>query len=354
MQTIISQYYIELIGLIVAVILITVVVILSSSRSKAAPSSKEEEKEVSKNDKKEPESFAEIKQKEEQPKAKETTEAPKEPSAHAPLDRKKRELIPHGKITKDDFADFKGTRILIAEDNTINQKVILGLLSTSGIDITIANDGKEALDILQNDRDFGVIFMDAHMPVIDGFQATRLIRKDPNYEHIPIVALSGDTATDDVKNMLKVGMEAHLEKPLKMDALYDILYVYTTGQESQKTPAASQESVEFDIHKGLEICGGDKEFYLEILNDFLSKYSDSAKTLQEHINGTNGIDADKMLLDISGVAANIGADNLHDIALELKNSIANPSDLTYVSNLKKYKRALEKVCEAIKEYTSAA
>ncbi len=365
MQTIISQYYIELIGLIVAVTLITIVVLLNSSKSKAAPSAKEEEKESVKGDKKElepsvetekklPERKEELERKEEIPEVQEPIEAPAETPAPAPTNRKKRELVHHDKITKDDFTDFKGTRILIAEDNIINQKVIMGLLSTSGIDITIANDGQEALNILENDKNFAVIFMDAHMPVIDGFQATRLIRKNPNYEHIPIVALSGDTAADDVRNMLNVGMEAHLEKPLKMDALYDILYIYTTGQESQKAPVESHESVEFDIHKGLEICGGDREFYLEILNDFLSKYSDSAKTIQEHINGTNGIDADKMLLDISGVAANIGADNLHDISLELKKSIANPSDLSYVSDLKKYKRSLERVCEAIKEYISAA
>ncbi|MBE0514793.1 response regulator [Sulfurimonas sp.] len=351
MQTIISQYYIELIGLIVVATLITVVLLLKSSKNKAVALAKEEDKE--------PEPSVKIKEeqpeyKEEQPSAQEIETAPIETAAPTRVNRKKRELLPHDKITKDDFANFKGTRILIAEDNIINQKVIAGLLSTSGIDITIANDGQEALNILENDRDFAVIFMDAHMPTIDGFQATRLIRKNPNYEHIPIVALSGDTAPDDVRNMLNVGMEAHLEKPLKMDALYDILYIYTTGEESQKTPKPSQESAEFDMNKGLEICGGDKEFYLEILNDFLLKYSDSAETLQEHINGTNGIDADKLLLDISGVAANIGAENLHEIALELKNSIANPSDLTYISNLKKYKRSIEKVCEAIKEYTLAA
>lgn len=351
MQTIISQYYIELIGLIVVATLVIIVVLLNISKNKAAALAKKEDKE--------PEPSVTTKEeqpeyKEKQPSAQEIETAPIETAAPTRVNRKKRVLLPHDKITKDDFSDFKGTRILIAEDNIINQKVIAGLLSTSGIDITIANNGQEALNILENDRDFAVIFMDAHMPIIDGYQATRLIRKNPNYEHIPIVALSGDTAADDVRNMLNVGMEAHLEKPLKMDALYNILYIYTTGEESQQTPKPSQESAEFDTNKGLEICGGDKEFYLEILNDFLSKYSNSAETLQEHINGTNGIDADKLLLDISGVAANIGADNLHEIALELKNSIANPLDLTYVSNLKNYKRSIEKVCEAIKEYTLAA
>jgi HPt (histidine-containing phosphotransfer) domain-containing protein len=152
--------------------------------------------------------------------------------------------------------------------------------------------------------------------------------------------------------MLNVGMEAHVEKPLKMDALYDILYVYTNGNESQNSTIESQNaSSEFDTSKGLEICGGDKEFYLEILSDFASKYCDSAETIKKLINESDSTSANRMLLDISGVAANIGADDLHSIALSLKNNISNPTDLEYVTNLKNYKRALHIVCEAVKEYT---
>lgn len=339
MEILINKYYLEFITLIVIALLVIVFIFIKTSQKKESEAAKE------------------IEPKEEKAEAK---EEPKE-KLHKPvtpksINRKKRDLLAHNKITKDDFAAFKGTRILIAEDNIINQKVITGLLSTSGIDITIANDGQEALDILQNDSDFSVIFMDVHMPIVDGFEATRVIRKNPKYDHLPIAALSGDTATDDVRNMLNAGIEAHLEKPLKMDALYDILYIYTTGYESQKMPKTNQESLfvsELNSNKGLEICAGDREFYLEILDDFMSKYSDSATTLQEHINVTNSVDADKMLLDISGVAANIGADTLHNATLDLKNSIANPSDLTYISNLKKYKRSLNKVCEEIKKYKSA-
>jgi len=347
MQTFINQNYMEFIGLIAVVILIVVFIFIKISQNKKSLSTQ----------KKEAKSVREVEQKEERAKPKEEPkEEPQKPAALESINRKKRELLPHDKITKDDFAIFKGTRVLIAEDNIINQKVISGLLSTSGIDITIANDGQEALDILQNDTDFSVIFMDAHMPIVDGFEATRVIRKNPKYDHIPIVALSGDTAVDDIQKMLRAGMEAHLEKPLKMDALYNILYIYTTGHEFKKMHKTNENGsavLELKSDKGLEICAGDKEFYLEILNDFISKYADSAETLQEHINGTNSIDADKMLLDISGIAANIGADALHNAALDLKNSIANPSDMTYINNLKKYKRSLEKVCEEIKKYKSA-
>ncbi|WP_434657042.1 response regulator [Sulfurimonas sp. NW9] len=85
----------------------------------------------------------------------------------------------HAKITKEDFKIFAGERILLAEDNLINQKVILGVLGDSGIEVVVANDGQEALDILKTDKNFLIILMDAHMPRVDGFEATRAIRHDP-------------------------------------------------------------------------------------------------------------------------------------------------------------------------------
>jgi len=346
MQTMINENFIELISGIAIATVLVMYILLKISQKKEDSQYEEEietkDKAVEKDlhtEEKKPE--AEIKPEEEQ-------------NIPAPINRKKREVVPHDKIKKDDFSIFKNVKVLIAEDNIINQKVITSLLSGSGIHTTIANDGQECLNILEGDSDFSVIFMDAHMPIIDGFQATRLIRQNQNYNHIPIVALSGDTAADDIKNMINVGMEAHLEKPLKMDALYDVLYTYTTGNESEDSSKKPIDKlVEFDIGIGLDICGGDKEFYLEILNDFISKYSDSAQKLQNYINNTNGADADKMLLDISGIAANIGADHLHQIAIELKSSIANPNDLEYISNLKKYKRSLQQVCEAIREYKTS-
>lgn len=280
--------------------------------------------------------------------------APVKEAAPVSVDRKKRELVPHEKIVKDDFKVFKGVKILVAEDNIINQKVITALLADSGIETIIANDGQEALNILEQDTDFAVILMDAHMPVIDGFQATRLIRANKNYEHIPVIALSGDTAADDIKNMMNVGMEAHLEKPLKMDALYDVLYVYTTGKEDEiNSTINGSEMLEFDVEKGLDICGGDKDFYIEILDDFISRYSDSPKKLQACLSNSDAVCADKLLLDISGITANIGADVLHQSALELKNSIASPNDLEYIDKLKNYKRALNVVIDAIKAYKTA-
>ncbi|MDA7817348.1 response regulator [Sulfurimonas sp.] len=277
------------------------------------------------------------------------------PTRPAQINRVKREVVPHGKIVKDSFKDFTGMRILVAEDNHINQKVITALLADSGIEVIVVNDGQECLDTLKTDTNFTLILMDAHMPILDGFQATRNIRKEHSLNHIPIVALSGDTAVDDIQNMMNVGMEAHLEKPLKMDALYDIFYIYTSEEGlNQATESKSLEpetsSLNFNIEKGLSTCGNDKDFFDEILDDFIAKYGESADILTNDLNSNNSLHAARQLLDISGVAANIGAYNLYKASLELKNSIKSPDDLEYINILKDFKRALISTLDEIKTY----
>ena len=263
---------------------------------------------------------------------------------------KKQVVPPHEKIKKEDFSKFDGMRILLAEDNIINQKVILGLLGDSGMDIVVANDGQEALNILENDNNFKLILMDAHMPNIDGFEATRIIRKDPKYNHIVVVALSGDTASDDIKKMKNAGMSETLEKPLKMDALYDILYAYNTTEIKQdQQNSQKSNTIALNVEEGLNICANDQELYKELLNEFLINYANSYELLNSFIQKNNYNDADKLLLDMTGLTANLGANSLHDIALKIKESLKN-DDKALDSTLQNYQEELQKTVNEIKIY----
>ena len=276
----------------------------------------------------------------------------------APLSRTKRVVPPHDKIKKEDFKEFAGQKILVAEDNLINQKVISGLLADTGIEITIADDGQDALDILEKDSNFNIILMDAHMPRVDGFEATKIIRDIPEYNHIVVVALSGDTAADDIKKMTEAGMEEHLEKPLRMDALYDILYAYARNRASddittdENEHAASMITKDLDTEKGLSICGYDKEFYDEILTEFVATYATSHIVIRDMLNNRQMKEADKYLLDISGTTSNIGATNISEIALALKNAVNNPKERRYVDFYKQYALSLGQLLKDIKKYQS--
>jgi CheY-like chemotaxis protein len=265
------------------------------------------------------------------------------------LVRNKKAVPPHAKITKNDFKEFAGKRILVAEDNLINQKVISGLLADTGIELVMADDGQIALDILEQDSNFQFILMDAHMPRIDGFEATRQIRKIPAYNHIVIIALSGDTAADDIKKMSDAGMEEHLEKPLRMDSLYDILYIYSDDQ-SVSSEGSISDMQELDIQEGLIICGDDEEFYKEILTQFINTYADSSSKLEKLFQSANMQEASQYLLDISGIAANIGANNISNLAKELRESIKNPKDSKYLEIFKNYTKSLHTLINEIDRY----
>ena len=262
----------------------------------------------------------------------------------------KRAVPPHGKITKQNFSEFAGERILVAEDNSINQKVLLGLLAGSGIELVLANDGQEALDILENDTNFLMILMDAHMPRVDGFEATRIIRENPKFDHILVVALSGDTASDDIHKMKDAGMSEHLEKPLRMESLYKILYAYTgNGTQKEKfTEAVMTKNLDEDI--GLQTCGGDEGFYREILSEFMRDYANSSDKLGEHLRSNNIKAADGYLLDIIGIAANIGAQPLCEIASTMKLALSDTHEQSYFSLFDQYNDQLDRLMEEIREY----
>jgi len=258
---------------------------------------------------------------------------------------KKRDVPPHAKITKNDFKEFSGQRILLAEDNIINQKVILGLLAESSIEVIVANDGVEALEILEKDDNFTLILMDAHMPRMDGFEATQKIRQNPAYDHIVVVALSGDIAADDIRKMTEAGMSEHLEKPLKIDALYDILYAYTPA----KNNTDNLNYTELNIEEGVEISGNDDSFYQEILMEFVKSYKNAHEIIDSFIKHNNTENADKLLLDIIGVSANIGAQKLTETARELKTSLNN-NDNEKSRLLFKFKENLENLVKEIQNY----
>ena len=266
---------------------------------------------------------------------------------------KKRDVPPHDKITKDNFKDFAGERILVAEDNLINQKVIKGLLADSGIEVTIADDGQEALDILEKDSNYLLVLMDAHMPRVDGFEATRQIRANSNYDHILVVALSGDTAADDIKKMSEAGMSEQLEKPLRMEALYDIIYAYTGSDSEVKEDDElinAYVTKELDGDQGLDVCGGDEDFYREILNEFVATYENSTQELGDLLRNGNLQAADRLLLDLVGLTANIGAKNLNETSQIIKASLNDTTEKSYLTLVDQYKTSLENLIKDIKEY----
>ncbi|MFU8803670.1 MAG: response regulator, partial [Bradymonadaceae bacterium] len=126
-------------------------------------------------------------------------------------------------------------RILLAEDNPINQRVATGLLEKRGHDVIVAKDGQEAVDILAEDEGFDLVLMDIQMPRMDGYQATAAIRERERTRggHIPIIALTAHAMEGDRERILDAGMDAYLPKPVEAHTLYTIVEELDLSAELQ-------------------------------------------------------------------------------------------------------------------------
>ena len=124
-------------------------------------------------------------------------------------------------------------RILVVEDNQVNQKVVTAVLRKRGYVIELANDGQEALAKLQQGGHFDVILMDVQMPVVDGLEATRLIRKDPRWTTVPIIAMTAHAMTGDKEKCLEAGMNGYISKPVHPSHLLDTIDRYLLQQTTE-------------------------------------------------------------------------------------------------------------------------
>ena len=138
----------------------------------------------------------------------------------------------NGKKLKESLKKFRGETLLLAEDNEINRSIIKGLLADTGITIIPVTNGKEAIEMVERNSNISVILMDIQMPIMDGFQATKWIRNDPQKDFISIIAVTGNTFEDDIHKISSSGMNGHIGKPLDVNTFYTTLYY--AFEESQK------------------------------------------------------------------------------------------------------------------------
>lgn len=185
--------------------------------------------------------------------------------------------------------DFlKGKRILVAEDDFVNQKLITHSLNTTGATFDIAGNGQEAIDMLKQGN-YDLILMDINMPEMDGFEATQIIRSQIN-QTIPIIAMTGWSSRSEGDKFTKMGMNGCLAKPFGLDALYktlDEIFAPTIA----KVPAAnfgiplpeSVLEVSVDLDMLNELSEGDNEYKTTIINMFLESMPETMQKMEENL-----------------------------------------------------------------------
>ncbi len=200
---------------------------------------------------------------------------------------------------KNDF--LKGKRILIAEDDFVNQKLIMHSMQATGAQFTIAGNGAEAIECLL-ENEFDLILMDINMPEMDGFEATEYIRKTLKLD-IPIIAMTGWSSKEDTNKFERVGMNGALPKPFGLDALYktlgDILVAkiavpVNTPAEPKPTPDIVQKPVNdeddmptVDLTMLNELSESDNEYKKTIINMFLESMPETIQQIESEFANEN-------------------------------------------------------------------
>ncbi len=229
-------------------------------------------------------------------------------------------------------ADLNGMRVLLVEDNLINQQLAIELMETRGIEVTVANNGQEALDQLAAVAPdyYHAVLMDLQMPVMDGYEATRQLRADSRYASLPLVAMTAHAMVDERDRCEALGMNGHLGKPIEPDEFYTTLARYyagsNTASEDALQSARSDEDgtlklpniAGLDALSGLRYAGNMHKLYRQMLDMFAGDFADSSATLAGYLANAHWDEAERLAHTLKGLAGTIGANEVQLAAAKLE------------------------------------
>jgi two-component system sensor histidine kinase/response regulator len=249
-----------------------------------------------------------------------------------------------------------GARILLAEDNDINQQIAVELLEGAGATVKIANNGREAVDLLLNGPQpppFDVVLMDLQMPEMDGYQATAKLRADARVGDVPIIAMTAHATIEERQRCLAVGMVDHISKPIDPALLYEIVgRVYRSatpshssagGEKTQKAEKAKSPVPDgelpvvagLDTKDGLSRVAGNRKLYLKLLRQFVDQQGSFVPQISDALSRQDAALAERLAHTLKGVAGNIGAKPVQTAAGTLEKLVRNKAPTHEIESAKR-------------------
>jgi CheY-like chemotaxis protein len=234
------------------------------------------------------------------------------------------------------WSRFYALDVLLVEDMDINREVLSELLSGVGLQVRLATNGAEALaQVAQKIPD--VILMDCHMPVMDGYTATRQLRANPVHSDISIIALTASAMADDRRQCLDAGMNAYVTKPVHLQDLYEQIVRCLPNASTVATPSNAPDQGDFshvnaevpkfrgiDSALGLAQVGGRIPLYLQVLKKFRDNLGPSFPIqFSDAIASENWCVAERLIHSLKSVSRTLGASALADAAVKLEASVAS-------------------------------
>jgi len=265
-------------------------------------------------------------------------------------------------VDDEHLAPLAGLDMIVAEDNEMNQEIISELLKKVGINVHLAKNGKEAIDLLEQRKVDGII-MDLQMPVMGGIDATTHIKQQSKWENLPIIALTASTMKGDKELGLSLGFFDYLTKPIDPSKLYDSLSKYFTPLKTSMEPKkrkANTPSIKkvsslntkaiFDIDAGLTVCAGKMDLFERITKKFAEKSTTELEKLKQHCRDGNIENCTALLHNLKGLSANIGALQLSFVTNEIEQDILFNNNVLSDEQLKKIHDEVLQVVNAISSY----
>jgi len=212
------------------------------------------------------------------------------------------------------------------------------LLEKAGFVIDIAEDGQKAVEAVEKES-YDLVLMDIQMPVMDGYESTKEIRKRPQFNNLPILAMSASAMTQDLEFALSAGMNGHVAKPIELNLLFSALLEWIKPGE-REVPEQLKDAAEqvdekeidglaklpndlpgIDTKTGLERVGGNEKLYRNLLKKFAKNQGNSTEEIKKALEDDDIELAKRLAHTIKGVAGNIGATHLEAAARDLESGI---------------------------------
>ena len=240
---------------------------------------------------------------------------------------------------EEELRKIRGAMVLLAEDNEINQQVAKEILEQAGLVVSIANNGKEAVEMVRAGN-FDVVLMDIQMPVMGGFEATQEIRRDERFKDLPIIAMTAHAMAGDREKSLEAGMNDHVTKPIDPDQLISALVKWikpgkreisegvceSLSENKKVEDVLPSELPGISIASGLGRVGGNKQLYTKLLCKFKDGQENAVEQIKAALQSGDVDTAARLAHTVKGVSGNLGGENLYRAAAELEKAIKEGKD----------------------------
>jgi len=256
--------------------------------------------------------------------------------------------------------NLAGVRVLLVEDNEMNQQVATELLESTGAVVTVANNGQEAVTLLSRETEsqpFDVVLMDIQMPVMDGLTATRLLRAKGRFDQLPIIAMTAHALVEERQRCIDAGMNDHISKPIDPDQLFATLGRWAApkaaigGNVREPAVVASVEEITeirgVEVEQGLQRVAGNKRLYRDLLRRFAAQHADAAAEVAAALDKKDREEAGRIVHTLKGVAGNLSVTEVHAAAQELERAIRESSD-SVPTALEQFRSRLQSSAAAIR------